>query len=143
MRRHKSPCTPNHNREMGGMFINAYFSKKNLGDEAVFSGCNKSNPLSVEQDGTAWKYVVEGGWVGNGVRNRGTRGFIFPWPRFNFAALIWLRVFVRVSNDLQRTTATVTPCCFSCWLVFFFFASTAFAPFSCTLSPLLSSVLPT
>lgn len=57
---------------------------------------------------------------------RGTRGFIFPWLRFNFTALIWLRVFVRVSNDLQRRClcANLAPCCFSCLPVFFFFSAT-------------------
>lgn len=70
-----------------------------------------------------------------GKGNRGTRGFIFLWPRFNFVALIWLRVFVRVSNDLQRAAAAAAaasepgaihaaaaaPCCFSHLLVFSFF----------------------
>jgi len=52
---------------------------------------------------------------------RGTRGFIFPWLRFNSAALIWLRVFVRVSNDLQRAASEPrrAPCCFSCSPAFY------------------------
>lgn len=71
-----------------------------------FSGSNKSNPPAIA--------VGPGG-------PRGTRGFIFPWLRFNFTALIWLRVFVRVSNDLQRRClcANLAPCCFSCLPVFF------------------------
>lgn len=65
-----------------------------LGRGNRFSGCDKSNPPRRPRAGAAGP--------------RGARGFIFPWPRFNFAALIWLRVFVRVPNDLQRA-ATAAP----------------------------------
>lgn len=44
----------------------------------------------------------------------GAHGFIFPWLRFKFTTLIWLRVFVRVSNDLQQR-----PRCFPCHPVLF------------------------
>lgn len=87
-----------------GVYTHAALLKQGAG----FSGRNKYRTRSPSDSGGP----------------RGTRGFIFPWLRFNSAALIWLRVFVRVSNDLQRAASEP-----SRPMLFFLFA--------CFLSPTL------